>query len=138
MGCDAGRALPGESCERRLNLPAQDLTAQDLTTQDLTTQESVRLAVAKIKILVGVVQKNVVVIDADGLAKTRLVAHLAADALGVGTRRKYQGGGQCASGSHDIDRTHGLITLANDARSARRLGCTLPWQGRLQAMSFPY
>ena len=63
----------GESCERRLNL-----TAQDLTTQDLTTQESVRLAVAKIKILVGVVQKDVVVIDADGLAKARLVTRLAA------------------------------------------------------------
>jgi hypothetical protein len=31
--------------------------------------------VAKIKILVVIVQKNVVVIDADGLAKTRLVAH---------------------------------------------------------------
>ena len=38
----------------------------------------VRLAVATIKILVGVVQKNVVVIDTDGLAKTRFVAHLAA------------------------------------------------------------
>jgi MoxR-like ATPase len=50
--------------------------------------------VATIKILVGVVQKNVVVIDADGLAKTRFVAHLAAYALRIGARRKYQGGGQ--------------------------------------------
>jgi len=91
--------------------------------------------VAKIKILVVVVQKNVVVIDADGLAKTRFVARLAADALRIGSRRKYQ----CASGSHDIDRTHGLITLANDARSApgqahsRKNGIaffTLPWRGR--------
>jgi hypothetical protein len=84
----------------------------------LTAQESVRLAVAKIKILVGVVQKNVVVIDADGLAKTRLIAHLAAYALRIGARRKYQGGGQCANGSgsgsrHDRDRTHELVTLEN-------------------------
>lgn len=41
----------------------------------LTAYESVRPAVAKIKILVGVVQKNMIVIDADGLAKTRLIAH---------------------------------------------------------------
>jgi hypothetical protein len=75
--------------------------------------------VAKIKILVVIVQKNVVVIDADGLAKTRLVAHLAAYALRIGSRRKYEGGGQCASRSrHDRDRTHGLITLENYAGSA--------------------
>jgi hypothetical protein len=75
--------------------------------------------VAKIKILVVIVQENVVVIDADGLAKTRLVAHLAAYALRIGFRRKYQGGGQCASRSrHDRDRTHGLITLENYAGSA--------------------
>jgi hypothetical protein len=75
--------------------------------------------VAKIKILVVIVQKNMVVIDADGLAKTRLVAHLAAYALRIGSRRKYEGGGQCASRSrHDRDRTHGLITLENYAGSA--------------------
>ena len=51
---------------------------------------------AKVKILVVVVQKDVVVIDADGLAKTRLVAHLAAYALHTGSRRKYEGDGQCA------------------------------------------
>src|SRR5580704_8048277 len=127
MGCDAGRTLLGESCERRLNLTAQDLTAQ----------ESVRLAVAKIKILVGIVQKNVVVFDADGLAKTRLVAHLAADALRIGSRREYQGGGQCAGGSHDRERTHGLITLANDSRSARPPGCTLPCRGRVDRPTGP-
>src|SRR5580704_12766573 len=109
MGCDAGRTLLGESCERWLNL-----TAQDLTAQDLTAQESVRLAVAKIKILVVIVQKDVVVFNADGLAKARFVAHLAAYALRIGSRRKYQGGGQCGSGScHDRDRTHGPITPEN-------------------------
>ena len=57
--------------------PADNLNGQDLG-EALTAQESVRLAVAKIKILLGVVHKNVVVFDADGLAKARLVARLAA------------------------------------------------------------
>jgi hypothetical protein len=76
--------------------------------------------VTNIKILVFIIQKDVVVFDADGLAKT-LVAHLAAYALRIGSRRKYGGGRQCGSGSrHDRDRTHGLTTLANDSGSARR------------------
>jgi hypothetical protein len=77
--------------------------------------------VAKIKILVAVVQKNVIVIDADGLAKTRFVAHLAAYALRIGSRRKYEGGGQRASGSrHDRDCTHALTTLEKHSGSNRR------------------
>ena len=47
---------------------------------------------AKIKIFVAVVQKNVVVIDADGLAETCFVAHLATYALRIGSRHKHEGG----------------------------------------------
>jgi hypothetical protein len=76
--------------------------------------------VTKIKILVVIVQKNVVVINADGLAKIRLVAYLAAYALRIGSRRKHHGGGQCASRSrHDRDRTHASITLENYSGSAK-------------------
>jgi hypothetical protein len=52
-----------------------------------------------------------VVIDADGLAKTRFVAHLAAYALGIGSRRKYEGGGQRGGSRHGRDCTHALTTL---------------------------
>lgn len=38
----------------------------------------------------------VVFIDANGFAKTRVVAHLAAYALRIGCRRKYKGGGKRA------------------------------------------
>ena len=100
-------AVPHATTSAAKGLPPASASAGSLVCSN--GPESVRLAVAKIKILVGIVQKNVVVIDADGLAKTRLVAHLAADALGIGSRREYQGGGQCAGGSrHDRDCTHGL------------------------------
>jgi hypothetical protein len=97
----------------------------------LTVQECVRPAVAKIKILVAFVQKNVVVfIDADGLAKTRFVAHLAAYALRIGCRRKNESSsGQHSSGSrNNRDCTHALTTLENHSGSNRLAG-----QGRRKA-----
>jgi hypothetical protein len=93
---------------------------------------------AKIKLLVAIVQKHVIVIDADGLAITRVVAHLAAYALRIGCRRKYEGGGQRASANlHDRDRMHGSITLRNYWGSESPRGAKAAGSGRDRSKGLP-
>jgi hypothetical protein len=72
--------------------------------------EGVGPAVAEIEVLVGVVQVDVVAVEAEGLAKARS-AGLATNTVRVRAGCESNDGGErSGAGREEQDRTHGLIT----------------------------